>query len=149
MGGINVLVQRLSGDSFVAVADGAEVLPGETLRILVNGLSPLTSSVEITIAKGSQVFTQQNVTHSVFKLGSAWLDTGAPNSEGAYKVTARAKSFTTSYAYVNFQVDKDAPPPPAPPPGGLPSFGDIKTLLIVGGIVVVAVMVVPRLLPKR
>ena len=148
MGALNAIVQRISGTHYVTVGAGDLVQPGETIRVLATGIGYFVDSVEIVITGPGGEYLRQDVGTGIYS-NRAYLDLGAPQREGSYEVTVRSKQIGTSYAKTRFTVSKDAPEPPDEPPStGLPSFGDIKGLLIIGGIVIGAVIVLPALVRK-
>ena len=135
----------------VPVSAGSSIRPNELITLFAD-LTDLFGgdTVRFTIfddATGIVAFGPVDEPKDLFRM-RVDLDITGPSAEGNYTLEGiETGLFGGDTLTFPFEVSSQAPPPPDKPKGGL--LGDLKDILIVVAVVAVAVMVVPRILPKQ
>lgn len=135
MGNHVVGVQRRSGSSFSDIVYRGLVSPNEPIRYTVSQSDLFYGRIAertFTVRNASgEIVAQKNILTNI--AGNGWWDTVAPVEPGTYSVEVVAPDFPfgSHPASFEFTVSTSAPPPPSPPPDS-GSFGDIKTLGLIG-----------------
>lgn len=131
-------VLRRTDGTFAPIVDGGAVRPREAVRYWASGVqyqSVHAPEFEVQDAVGNTVF---DFIAGATLGGDAWVDTGAPATEGRYVLIVHAQSFPflpfTHESRVNFQVSLSAPPPPPPPPSTINTL--VKGVVVAAGVVV-------------
>jgi len=144
-----IYVQRISAGKWVNIADGGMVEPGETIRLLVSGLTGLEScdpGVDVYNAATDEKIFGQTLSRGLFG-SEASVSIQAPFGEGTYLVTASSAYFPICRPRhtesTTFTVSASAPPPPTPPPEEGNWWDNIKWILILG-IVAMVIMYIPK-----
>jgi len=148
-------VLRRSGSGFVTLGYGEAILPGEPIRLQVDGITIPWSSTGFTLVHQGQEIWTQNVTPSVFRYGVGKVDIRAPEDTGKYTfiVDAQNKLFWYSRhaSETQFTVSRSAKRPiTEPPKGGLTGFlNQFRNIILIGviglGIAVVGIFLVKLL----
>lgn len=146
-----VVLQRLDSSSqYVTIKSGDAVLPGELIRISASSLATFCQIRIIDAADNTLLDTEVGVSLG----GEGWLDVPAPEAEGSYRVVVTDSSVPflrrpRHDAETQLVVSASAGRVPDKPQsgwGGLVS--NLKTFLIVGAVIAVAVTAI-KVLPSH